>query len=173
MSCKYYHWDHGYACVKLGKNVDEDTYYYYCRDYDYGDCDIYKGTGTQGWKGRNSGSGDSGSSGGSGCFLTSACVHAMNLPDDCHELSTLRRYRDTYLRNCEGGMCDIHEYYAIAPRIVEKIDESEDAPGVWKKLYDELVVPCVRLIEAGENEGARRLYKTYTLGLKLRYLAAD
>lgn len=42
MSCPYYKYDHGYACAKCGKNVNEDIYWKYCRNYDYGDCPWYK-----------------------------------------------------------------------------------------------------------------------------------
>lgn len=30
----------------------------------------------------------------SGCYLTSACVNAKGLPDDCEELTVLRNFRD-------------------------------------------------------------------------------
>ena len=69
MSCPFYWYNHHYACRKSGKDVNEDTYYKYCRNYDYDDCPIYKGN-------------DSG-----GCFLTSACTEARGLPDDCRELT--------------------------------------------------------------------------------------
>ena len=39
---------------------------------------------------RHSGGGTHGSSGTEGCFLTTACVVAKGLPDDCDELQTLR-----------------------------------------------------------------------------------
>lgn len=42
MACPYYKYDHGYACVKSGGNVNEDTYCKYCRGYDYCDCPWYK-----------------------------------------------------------------------------------------------------------------------------------
>ena len=81
MSCPFYWYNHHYACRKTGQDVNEDTYYKYCRNYDYDDCPIYKGN-------------DSG-----GCFLTSACTEARGLPDDCHELTVLRAFRDGYLRS--------------------------------------------------------------------------
>ena len=54
MSCPYYWYDNHYACRKTGKDVNEDVYYKFCKNYDYDDCPIYKGQDT------------------SGCFLTSA-----------------------------------------------------------------------------------------------------
>ena len=34
MSCPFYWYNHHYACRKSGKDVNEDTYYKYCRNYD-------------------------------------------------------------------------------------------------------------------------------------------
>ena len=158
MSCNYYHWDHGYACYKTGKNVNDDIYHKYCSNgyYDYSECPIYKS--------------QSNSSSDSSCFLTSACVVAMGLPDDCYELTTLRNYRDTYLKNTEGGQRDICKYYEVAPRIVEEINKHDDAVSIWHRIYDELVMPCVKLIEAGQNAEARKAYTEYTKTLELSYL---
>lgn len=43
------------------------------------------------------------SSGTGGCFLTTACCEFMNLPDDCEELQTMRKFRDDYLSKTEEG----------------------------------------------------------------------
>ena len=106
-----------------------------------------------------------GSGSGSGCFLTSACVEARGLPDDCEELSLLRQYRDSYLRRRPGGTEEIREYYRIAPRIVEAVNAKENAGEIWDRVYEEMVRPCVRMIRAGAMEDAFRLYKAYTLKL--------
>lgn len=154
MSCPYYYWNHHYACRKTGKDVNEDTYYKYCRNYDYDDCPIYKGN-------------DSG-----GCYLTSACVEAKGLADDCHELTVLRSFRDTYMRATEAGRADICHYYHSAPVIVEKIRRSGDAMAVFETIYNELILPCVKLIEDARNEEAYALYKGYVLKLEKEYLGA-
>ena len=86
MSCPYYTWRSDFYCTKQHNYVNEDVYYKYCRNYDYSGCPVY---------------GDAGSS--TGCFLTSACVEAMNLPDDCEELMILRKFRDTWLVKQPGG----------------------------------------------------------------------
>mgnify|MGYP003393509071 CR=1 FL=1 len=62
---------------------------------------------------------------GSGCFLTAACVQAAGLPDDCHELTTLRRFRDSFIRALPGGEAMIKKYYDLAPQIVEKLSAEE------------------------------------------------
>lgn len=152
MSCPYFWYNNHYACRKTGKDVNEDTYDKYCRSYDYGDCPIYKGQ-------------DS-----SGCFLTSACVEAKGLPDDCYELSTLRSFRDGYMRALPCGEEEIEEYYSVAPKIVDAINFMPDAGNIWETIYETLVIPCVRFIEQGKNENAHILYKSVLLALKAEYL---
>ena len=105
------------------------------------------------------------SGGDSGCFLTSACVQARELPDDCEELTVLRRYRDGYLRHRPGGEEEIRQYYAIAPQIVEAVNAKGNALEIWNRVYEEMVLPRVRMIQSGAMEGAFRLYKDYTLKL--------
>jgi len=105
------------------------------------------------------------SGGDSGCFLTFACVQARELPDDCEELTVLHRYRDGYLRHRPGGEEEIRQYYAIAPQIVEAVNAKGNALEIWNRVYEEMVLPCVRMIQSGAMEGAFRLYKDYTLKL--------
>lgn len=152
MSCPYYWYNQHFACRKTGKDVNEDTYYKYCRNYDYSDCPIYKGQ-------------DS-----SGCFLTSACVEAKGLPDDCSELSVLRHFRDSYLAGIEEGKAEICEYYHVAPTIVSNIRKLPDSLKIFEKIYEELVLPCVKMINEGRNEDAHTLYRAYTFLLKEQYI---
>ena len=153
MSCPYYWYNNHYACRKSGKDVNEDIYYKYCRNYDYGDCPIYKGE-------------DS-----SGCFLTSACVEAKGLPDNCHELTVLRCFREGYLRSLASGQDEIAEYYFVAPQIVSAIKLRDDSLAIFNSIYDELVKPCVCLIEQGDNESAHQLYRKTVYQLKLQYMS--
>lgn len=148
MSCPYYWYNYHYACRKSGKDVNEDTYDKYCKNYDYDDCPIYKGNDT------------------SGCFLTSACVEAMGLPDDCYELTTLRGFRDEYLAKLDRGQCEIAYYYHVAPGIVERIKKSTNANAILEQIYNDLIIPCVKLIEQKENEKAHSKYREYIMMLE-------
>lgn len=40
----------------------------------------------------------------------------------------------------------IRHYYEIAPHIVHKINQQKDALTVWEKIYNELIIPCIKLI---------------------------
>ena len=152
MSCPYYWWNNHYACRKSGKDVNEDTYGKYCKNYSYSDCPIYKGNDT------------------SGCFLTSACVEARGLPDDCYELRVLRNFRDSYLVKQDCGECEINHYYHVAPAIVERINREDDPMNVFNQIYEELVAPCIAMIENLDFNGAHNLYRNYVLKLEEQYL---
>ena len=108
-------------------------------------------------------------SGSDGCYLTTACVVANHLPDDCDELQTLRRYRDTYLKNKRNGNADIMEYYSIAPKIVSSINAADNSTAIWSAVYAELILPCVQMIKTGNYEEAYALYKNYTYRLRAQY----
>lgn len=102
----------------------------------------------------------------SSCFITSACVKAKHLPDDCHELTALRAFRDNWLANQPGGKEAIEEYYAIAPGIVDAICKKTDAQQRFDSLYADFIVPCVALVDAGENEKAYEAYREMVEKLK-------
>lgn len=90
----------------------------------------------------------------SSCFITSACVKAKGLPDDCYELTTLRSFRDTWLREQPGGKEVINSYYEIAPAIVARIDKMSNSLSLYERLYNEYILPCVHYIENGNNQAA-------------------
>lgn len=114
--------------------------------------------------GGGSSSGSSGSSGDS-CYLTTACVRAKGLADDCPELTEMRRFRDTYVLQRKDGREDVATYYRLAPQVVRRINSRPDAEEIWKKVYENMVLPCLEHIRRGENEQAYRMYKTCTLAL--------
>ncbi|WP_294823404.1 CFI-box-CTERM domain-containing protein [uncultured Eubacterium sp.] len=113
-----------------------------------------------------------GSSG--GCYLTTACIKAKGLPDDCYELEVLRSFRDNWLMNQPDGDEEIKEYYRIAPKIVVGINKCENSNEVWNKVYKK-ICKCVSLItndaknESYMNE-AYNIYKNMTKSLKEKYL---
>ena len=159
LSCPYYKFESSlfggdYYCIKQEKTVNSDTYYKYCRNYDYDDCPIYKST--------------SGSR--TGCFLTSACTAARGLPDNCRELQTLRSFRDEWLKKSDDGTKLVARYYEIAPKIVAAIDAKADCMEIYDQLYREMVVPCVELIGQGKYQHALELYRSVTLELEREFM---
>lgn len=110
---------------------------------------------------------DSGSS--SGCFLSTACTMAAGLRDDCHELVVLRMFRDTHLTQRPDGSQMVERYYEVAPRILAAIQAEPDALDVLRRLFADLVVPSVSLIEAGRYEDAVALYRGVVTDLEGQY----
>jgi len=92
------------------------------------------------------------------CFLTTACVTAKGLADDCHELTTLRAFRDGWMQDLPNGGELVGRYYEVAPRIVEWIEAQPDAATILDTLFEGVVQPTVALIEAGEEKAAFELY---------------
>ncbi len=107
---------------------------------------------------------------GGGCFLTSACAEARGLPDDCLELTTLRTFRDSYLGQQPDGPAAIAHYYEVAPAIVERINVQPNAKEVYGQLFNELVVPCVELIQEGKLSEALTTYASAVMRLEREYL---
>jgi len=106
----------------------------------------------------------------SGCFITSACVEAKGLPDDSLELSTLRNFRDTYVRQLPQGVEQIQEYYATAPLIVQQIRKLEQPLAEFNDLFTRLVQPAVQYIQIGKMEEALLLYQDIFTELRNKYL---
>lgn len=105
-----------------------------------------------------------------GCYLTTACMRARGLGDDCCELNTLRSFRDGYLRQRPGGESEIAAYYNLAPRIVKAVNDRDDAQSIWDGVYEEMIAPCLALIGADKQEEAYRLYRAESMKLARKVL---
>ncbi|MBE6163768.1 MAG: hypothetical protein E7156_00340 [Streptococcus gallolyticus] len=101
-----------------------------------------------------------------GCYLTTATVEHMGFEDNCYQLNILREYRDNYLAKFQDGANDIEHYYKIAPDIVSKINSSSNKDEILNNIYNQLIIPCISLIENKEFDKAHKLYKNYTLQLE-------
>ena len=112
-------------------------------------------------KSDSSGSGSNDSGGGS-CFLSTACISAMGLPDDCFELLVLRHFRDGYVIAMPNGPDEVQNYYDLAPRIVTAINNRADRIALYELIFNSIVSPCVKFISAGLPDKAFDLYKTQT-----------
>lgn len=108
----------------------------------------------------------------SGCYLTTACMRAKSarFDDNCEELSILRKFRDTYVKDYHPET--IQEYYEKAPLIVKKIGEQDESQTIYVRMYRELVIGTLSLIKKGRNEEAFDLYKEYCDSLYNKYCIA-
>lgn len=107
------------------------------------------------------------------CFITTVCVETMGLPDDCHEMTILRRFRDGYLMQSELGRKAVEHYHRIAPPIVLAIRQSDNPVSECRHIYDSLINPCVELIEAGKPQEAFVYYRDGVFALARKYSVED
>jgi hypothetical protein len=103
------------------------------------------------------------------CFLTTACVQARDLPDDCAELTVLRGFRDGYLSENAERKSMVAEYYEIAPEIVEAIQATPDSRREFESIYETISL-CVRLIRGEQFEQALEAYRAMVQSLRQKYL---
>ena len=108
--------------------------------------------------------------GGGGCFITSACLATIPIPEAERVLDTLRAFRDSYVIGYPDGRGLIASYYDIAPRIVEAIERSGQAQMVYEELSCRLIRKCLEAIERGESAEALAVYKSIFLELRERFL---
>lgn len=104
----------------------------------------------------------------SGCFITSAVCTALNKPDDCEELMTLRAYRDNIKRNADVGIL-ITEYYRVAPQIVACIDKDVKARDVYHRLWENEISETYKLVKTGKYDEATKCYIKMTVRLCEQY----
>jgi hypothetical protein len=103
-----------------------------------------------------------------GCFLTTACCDAMGKPDDCFELTMLRRLRDEYVAQLPNGAEVIASYYKRAPGIVAAVNALPNAKAIWEAVYRDHIAPTARAVDCGNLQGAYQLY-TAMLASMARY----
>ncbi len=116
------------------------------------------GSGGGGADSGSGGSGGGGSDDDGGCFLTtSACEH-RGLSDDCHELTVLRGFRDTWMHATPDLQEQVKEYYRVAPAVVQAIEALPDRTIILESMFTEYIRPSVEAIERGENDMAYDIY---------------
>lgn len=104
------------------------------------------------------------------CFITTAVCGSFGKADDCFELTAFRKFRDGWLTAQPDGKSLIAEYYAVAPRIVAKINSFADAAKIYKHIWQKYLAPCLKFIERGDNVACKNKYVEMVCELKRRYL---
>jgi len=104
-----------------------------------------------------------------GCYLTTACIRTMNLPDNCLELTVLRNFRDNILIPNARSKQAVREYYRIAPEIVQAVNEQDNSEKIWQSVYFD-IKKAVSLVLNNDFEQAFKHYQQMTLGLKEKFL---
>jgi hypothetical protein len=104
------------------------------------------------------------------CYITTATVASLGLPDDCDELTLLRRFRDEVLLVSPSGRLAVEEYYATAPRIVAAIDRLPHAGAIYRQLFYQNIAPAVAAIRAGSFTDAFAIYRKLVQEASALYL---
>ena len=106
----------------------------------------------------------------SGCFITTAVCDSFGKPDDCYELATFRKFRDTWLAAQPDGKNLIAEYYTVAPRIVDGINRLSDSAQIYKDIWQKYLEPCLNFIRNSDNLACKDKYIEMVGDLKKKYL---
>jgi hypothetical protein len=104
------------------------------------------------------------------CFITTACCSLIGLPDDCWELTTLRRFRDEYLGRRPEGEAQIRLYYEVAPAILEAMAEGPQGRRELSWIYALWIMPAALMVRCGLNRAAHRHYVRMMRALMARHL---
>lgn len=100
----------------------------------------------------------------SGCFITTAVVNKLALPDDHIVLNTLREYRDEYLAKNREYMPLLAEYDLVGPVLSERVLKMPIANV--QNLFDRFLTPAVGLIKQHRHQEAVQVYTEMILLLK-------
>lgn len=92
------------------------------------------------------------------CYITTATCESYGKPDNCYELTTFRKFRDSWLCCQDDGPQLIQQYYKKAPDIVVKINSMSNRNEIYKEIYEKYLRPCLTFIENGENEKCKEHY---------------
>jgi hypothetical protein len=99
-----------------------------------------------------------------GCFITTACVKYYGLSNNCYQLETLRKFRDTYLLNSSKNRVLVKQYYSIAPSIVKLIESDKNKRIFFRDIFNKINEACAA-IENNEPEKAKIVYKSTVMRL--------
>lgn len=102
-----------------------------------------------------------------GCHITKVVCYSMGLPDNCHQLTQIRRFRDEYLYKYRFEN-EVKEYYENSVKYSELIqNEAAKNPNIYNYYYEKYITPAVYHIEKNEMENAHLLLKEYLDTVKL------
>lgn len=104
------------------------------------------------------------------CYITSAVCRVQGKADDCYELTAFRRFRDQVMLRSDNGRALVEEYYRLAPAIVTSVGLCQDEAAVYSSVYQDYLLPCLTLLEQGDNTGCRDKYVEMVRYMEKNYL---
>lgn len=107
------------------------------------------------------------------CYVTTAVCKALHKPQNCPELSAMKRYRDDYMLHQENGEQMVLEYYDIAPTIVKRIEKEAEPEAKYQYLWEHYLRFCLAMIEAGQYEECKEKYTEMVEELRKQYIVTN
>jgi hypothetical protein len=104
-------------------------------------------------------------SGFAGCFITTAYCEYAGLPDDCHELQTLRKFRDEFMMSNTVCASLVAFYYEHAPGIVARISQHPNRSAILERVKTH-VNYCLALIAQDKNWEAVTAYMEMVVNIE-------
>ena len=104
------------------------------------------------------------------CFITTATCTSLGKGDNCEELNAFRKFRDEWFSKTEYGKEKITEYYIFAPMIVSAIEKSKNKSLVYKQIWGNQLLPCLKLLKAGKFKMCAEQYENMILNLEKEWL---
>ena len=152
MACEFYEFQSGlfggdYYCRNKQCVVSSDTYYKYCRDYNFRECPNY-----------NRGSSSS-------CFITTVVCQILGKQDNDKLLENFREFRDNILQPNTKYHDILKEYDVIGPLLADCIIKDQEKEKTAIGLYENVMLPINNEINNMNYDKAVEMYYLMTLSL--------
>ena len=110
------------------------------------------------------------SNSGSCCYITTACLRALNLPEeDSLEFKAMKVLTKDHILKSRQGKRDYISYNRKSPRIVAEINSRKDAQEVWSGVYEKLRT-VTQLVFDGKHEEGYHAYKSLVFVLENQFV---
>jgi len=109
----------------------------------------------------------------SGCFITTLVCEVLGYDDNCEILTTLRHFRDNYLKLNSKFLPILLEYDQIGPQISEKIKNEANNEKFCLGLLKYFLIPTVQKIKEEKFEEAVSYYQNMVIHLKEEFMIYD
>jgi len=102
-----------------------------------------------------------------GCFITTIVCSKLGFNDDCEVLTTLRGFRENYLKRTDEGIKLLMLYDEVGPKISNYI--AIDSSKVAQVIMNNYLIPCTNFIKEKGYMEAINLYKDMVYKLLKQY----
>ena len=105
----------------------------------------------------------------SGCYITTIVCNVLGYSDDCELLTTLRNFRDNFLKLNINYLPLLLEYDIVGPKISEEIINIPDNYNFCLNLMKNFLLPCASYINNNNFDVAINTYQNMVLYLMKKF----